>query len=433
MSIKKSLRFTILVFALIPFLQIACLTNLPITKRYNANNDQKINYQILTQDEIISNSGDNSDYDALLSKQHIQQLFSDHQNHKIDDQGSFTMSYHEHNYEYSYSFLNNSNQLLLVSKEIIALFNYKDTIFFVLLLFCTYIPCFLIMNHYYQTKFVQPIMHLRHVMRTAASGNLNIVSTLKSKDELGDLSRNLNKMLHIIKGNYDELSTMHEQLLENEDTLKNNYNRIEHLAYHDTLTDLPNRLAFLAFTNSILEKSNVLEDHHAIFFIDLDNFKMINDTLGHDYGDLLLVQTAQRLASILTDNDCIARAGGDEFMIMKPNLSSIQETSDLAEAILKKFNEPFMLNNETAYVSLSIGIAIYPESGLDTTTLTKNADIAMYHAKENGKNKFSIFDNNMEEKLNYKSLITDVLRYAINNNEIYLLYQPQISLKNNQI
>lgn len=433
MSIKKSLRLTFFIFALIPLLLIACVFNRSVRKKYHANLDKTTQFQILTQDKVISYSENNSNYDALLSKQEILKLFTTYANNSIASEGNFTMSYHNQNYKYSYSFNEETNQLILMATEVPALLDYGDAIRFLFLAILTYLPCYLILDYYLQTRLVHPILDLRHVMRTASSGNLNVISSLKSTNELGDLSRNLNKMLHIIKGNYDELATMHEQLVENEDTLRSNYNRIEHLAYHDGLTDLPNRLSFLEFTNTILKQSKVLTDHHAIFFIDLDNFKMINDTLGHDYGDRLLVNTAKRLSSLISEKDCIARAGGDEFMIMKPYISSKEDAISFALHILDNFKRPFLLDTETAYVSLSIGIALFPENGLDTTSLTKNADIAMYNSKENGKNKYSVFDSDMEEKLNYKSLITDVLRYAIHNNEIYLLYQPQIRLKDNKI
>lgn len=433
MSIKKSLRLTFFFFTVIPLLIIVCFFNRFLGKRNNVNLEKTTQYQILTRDGVISYSGDNSNYDALLSIEKIKQLFSDYENDSNPAEGNFTMSYHNQNYKYSYSFFKESNQLLLMSTEVPTPLDYGDAIHFLLLAVLAYLPCYLILDYYFQTRLVHPILDLRHVLRTASAGNLNVVSSLKSTNELGDLSRNLNKMLHIIKGNYDELATMHEQLIENEDALRSNYNRIEHIAYHDGLTDLPNRLAFLEFTNAILKQSEVATDHHAMFFIDLDNFKLINDTLGHDYGDRLLVHTAKRLISLISENDCIARAGGDEFMIMKPHISSKEEAIDFALHILDSFKKPFVLDNETAYISLSIGIALYPENGLDTTSLTKNADIAMYNSKENGKNKYSVFDSEMEEKLNYKSLITDVLRYAIRNNEIYLLYQPQIRLKDNQI
>ena len=296
-----------------------------------------------------------------------------------------------------------------------------------------FLPFLLLINHYFHKKLFKPLQELKNVMRTASNGNLNVTSNLKHTNELGDLSRSLNKMLHIIKGNYEELSSMHELLLESEDKLKNNYNKIEYLAYHDVLTDLPNRLAFHDFTNSLLSVSNVSTDRHAVFFIDLDNFKMINDTLGHDYGDLLLKQTSDRLLSLVDPEDCIARAGGDEFLIMKPNIESNESAIQFAESIIDCFNIPFHLNSETAYVSMSIGISLYPDNGLDSTTLTKTADIAMYHSKESGKNQCCIFNKVMEEQLSHKNIIIEILRHAIHNSEVYLLYQPQINLKENRI
>ena len=293
--------------------------------------------------------------------------------------------------------------------------------------------CYILFHTYYKKNYILPIKELRNVIRTAALGNLDVTSSIQLKNEVGDLSRSLNKMLHIFKGNYAELTSMHERLIENEDQLRNNYDRIEYLAYHDILTDLPNRLSFNEFTNTVLATSKISTHRHAVYFIDLDNFKMINDTLGHDYGDNLLKQTAQRLVSLVSQNDCVARAGGDEFMIMKTDIVSTESAILFAQTILDCFKKPFNLNNETAYICMSIGIALYPENGIDSTSLTKNADIAMYYSKEDGKNRYTVFDFHMEEQLNHKNLILEVLRHAIYNREVYLLYQPQINIKENRI
>ncbi|HPU63794.1 MAG TPA: bifunctional diguanylate cyclase/phosphodiesterase, partial [Mobilitalea sp.] len=169
-----------------------------------------------------------------------------------------------------------------------------------------------------------------------------------------------------------------------------------------------------------------------IFFIDLDNFKTINDTLGHEYGDSLLIHTAKILTSI-GDNGMLARTGGDEFLVFKENISSKNDAINYASNIIERFREPIDLDGETVYISLSIGIAIYPDNGLSPNTLIKNADIAMYKSKEAGKNRYTLFDSSMEDELNRNISIIEVLRNAIDNNEIYVQYQPQYELKTNSI
>lgn len=480
MSIKNSLRFTVVMFGFLPLLLILCLLKYTLSNNYenysetdllelsknnrsyieillNSSTDSKdsdfitelnihktkimelltsnnsCNSQILSPEGVLYSSIMDSTDMSSRCKQNQTRIFNDYANHTIPSQGSFSVESYSKSYIYSYAFFDQTDTMIFLEKEISMPYNWKDITCYVLFSLLIFLPCAIIANRYYQKIFLNPILELRNVMKIASNGNLNVISTIKSTNELGDLSRGLNKMLHTIKSNYDELSSMHERLLETEDTLRNNYARIEYLAYHDVLTGLLNRLSFIEFTNQILGNSKVSKDHHAVFFIDLDNFKMINDTLGHDYGDLLLKQTAKRLLMLLSEKDCIARAGGDEFMIIKSYISSSKEAIAFANTVIHHFQMPLILDEETAYVAMSIGIAMYPENGLDTTSLTKNADIAMYNSKESGKNKYTLFNHQMEEQLNHKNLITEVLRHAIYNSEVYMLYQPQVSLKENRV
>ena len=176
-------------------------------------------------------------------------------------------------------------------------------------------------------------------MRTASDGDLAVQTNIKSKNELGELSKNFNKMLHIIRTNYEDLASMHEELLANEEQLRNNYDHIEYLAYHDTLTNLPNKLAFLDYVIAALLSSPEDNKSHAVYFVDLDNFKTVNDTLGHEYGDSLLIHTAKILTSI-GENSMLARAGGDEFLIFRENIASKEEALEYADNIIKRFNDP---------------------------------------------------------------------------------------------
>ena len=226
---------------------------------------------------------------------------------------------------------------------------------------------------------------------------------------------------------------MHEQLLDNEAEIRSNYNHIEFLAYHDMLTNLPNKLCFLERIDTLLAEEGESDKKHAIYFVDLDNFKTINDTLGHDYGDETLSATGQRLTQLINEQDIVARVGGDEFLLFKHNIHSEAEALQFAKKLLSAFEKPFSVRNETIHVTLSIGISIYPLHGTSHKALIKNADIAMYHSKESGKNRVSLFDEAMSETLNRNTKILDVLHSAIENKEIYLMYQPQVDTHTRKI
>ena len=132
---------------------------------------------------------------------------------------------------------------------------------------------------------------------------------------------------------------------------------------------------------------------YALFFIDLDNFKNVNDTLGHDYGDLLLQQVSAKLTSCTLENDILARTGGDEFLLLKTDVTTINELEDFAEKVVDIVRAPFVLDDEIAHVSMSLGVALFPRDGLTINELIKNADIAMYNAKNSGKNRFKFFNS----------------------------------------
>ncbi|MCR4779221.1 MAG: EAL domain-containing protein [Lachnospiraceae bacterium] len=279
----------------------------------------------------------------------------------------------------------------------------------------------------------RPIHALSAAMKEASNGNLEVQCNIDSKNELGTLAKNFNKMMHIISSNYEDLSNMHEELAANEEELRKNYDHIEFLAYHDVLTRLPNKISFYDRLYNTLNSRHSDEHKHAIYFVDLDNFKTINDTLGHDYGDELLAQTAAKLSALMRPQDLLARAGGDEFLIFRADIDSNEEAISFGETMLDNFKEPFNLNGEYAHVSMSIGISIYPSNGHNHNTLIKNADIAMYHSKDTGKNKVTIFTSEMQQQLQRESSILDALRSAIKNNEIYLVYQPQFNANDNTI
>jgi len=201
---------------------------------------------------------------------------------------------------------------------------------------------------------------------------------------------------------------------------------LRQIALQDPLTGLPNRSHFLSRLAHALELARRNNQQVVVLYLDLDRFKVINDTYGHEKGDLLLKQVSERLISIGRRNDTIARMGGDEFTVLLEGTSvdSIIGASTFAQKVLSLFNYPFQVDNHEFYVTSSIGISLYPNDGADVTTLMKNSDMAMYRAKELGKNNFQFFSPELNERA-YKQLDMEAyLRHAVDRNELRLEYQP---------
>ena len=209
--------------------------------------------------------------------------------------------------------------------------------------------------------------------------------------------------------------------------------RVEYLAYHDALTSLPNRALFSKLLSQSISEARRYERHLAVAFLDLDRFKQINDTLGHDAGDQLLQEVAGRLKECMRDSDTVARLGGDEFVVLLPQLEDGKYAATVAQKILVLISKPFTLIGHEFRVTASIGISTYPQDGLDEQTLTKNADIAMYLAKTEGKNNFQFYS----EKLNANSLerltLESSLRHALERNEFRLHYQAKRDIVSGRI
>lgn len=202
--------------------------------------------------------------------------------------------------------------------------------------------------------------------------------------------------------------------------------RILFMANYDPLTQLPNRVNLeekLQYNISLSERNGL---NFALMFLDIDNFKDINDTLGHDTGDKLLIQLSERLQSVLRQEDTLARLGGDEFIILLPNSSAVQAQT-VAEKLLYAIHKPLSVEHHKLTVTVSIGISLYPDDGTDKETLYKNADTAMYRSKSNGKNNYSFFTNEMQTLVQRNLALSNALHNAINNSELYLTYQPKIS------
>lgn len=199
-------------------------------------------------------------------------------------------------------------------------------------------------------------------------------------------------------------------------------------ANFDQLTQLPNRRMFLDHLGKEIKKSARTHQSLALLFLDLDLFKEVNDTLGHDTGDQLLQETANRLRSCVRETDIVARLGGDEFTVILSNLGSAENIERVAEVILRKLSEPYKLGQETAYISTSIGITVYPEDAKNIDELLKNADQAMYAAKNLGRNRFNYFTASMQEAAKYRMRLISDLRRAVTSGQFILHYQPIIEL-----
>lgn len=215
--------------------------------------------------------------------------------------------------------------------------------------------------------------------------------------------------------------------------IKDSSAKIEFLAHHDPLTNLPNRLLLKARLNKSIEKANELQQRLAIFFIDIDNFKIINDTYGHSIGDNIINLVANRLSKNIRKNDTISRIGGDEFIIVIEDILEISDIESIAKKILFDFKEPIKMEEYLFDVTISIGISIFPNNGLDVEDLIKHADTAMYSAKNAGKNQFHFYKNEMTSEIYEKVIMKQELNDAIQNNEFEVYYQPQIDLKTNKI
>ncbi|MGG5795486.1 putative bifunctional diguanylate cyclase/phosphodiesterase [Bacillus cereus] len=214
---------------------------------------------------------------------------------------------------------------------------------------------------------------------------------------------------------------------------KQQQEQINFLAYHDTLTELANRRSFHQHLEKAIARAKVSKRPFAVMFIDLDRFKVINDTLGHRIGDLLLIAVAKRLERISTQNMKLARLAGDEFTILIENYEKRTDVKRIADMIVVAMNEPFEIENQHLHISPSIGIAIYPEAGEDPLSILQHADMAMYEAKNKGKNRSSLYTKELYKKMERKARIEKDLPLALVNNEFYLVYQPQIDTTTNKI
>lgn len=268
-----------------------------------------------------------------------------------------------------------------------------------------------------QTKNVQKTLYLQ-VLHVNSNRNIEALSAPLFND----------------KNEFDGIVQVHRDITEHlqiRDDLERQKDKFDHQAHYDILTDLPNRLYFNEKISHAIKKAQRRKTKIALFFIDLDRFKQVNDTLGHNYGDKVLIESAKKIQNILRSDDTLFRLGGDEFTIIMENIYNEAEPSKLAKRIVAAMEKPLMIDGHSIYISSSIGISLYPNDSLFTTDLIKYSDAAMYKAKADGRNNFKFYSSELTEKVTYEFELERRLRAAIANNEFVIYYQPQFNTQTN--
>ena len=250
-----------------------------------------------------------------------------------------------------------------------------------------------------------PILKLYHRVKSSTAEKDVLCSPLGSNDELEDLAQA-----------FDERTLM-----------------LQYQAEHDSLTDLPNRLLFLDRLRQSIKKAERDDTKLAVLFIDLDRFKEVNDAYGHAMGDELLQVVASNIKKALRKTDTIARLGGDEFAVMLVDIHNVDLVVDLTQKLIEIFKDPLILEQNQFFITCSLGIAVYPFNGITPEELVKNADAAMYRAKDEGRNTYQFYTQDMTDKAFERVTLENELRHAIINDEFTVCFQPQYQIENRKI
>ncbi len=272
---------------------------------------------------------------------------------------------------------------------------------------------------------------------------LSLMTFFYAKKTLHPFYRMYGAIDHVAKGNfkqkldvnltwYPEMKKLLERFNEMVDDLNYSRKEIEYQAYHDALTGLPNRYQLENHLKIAMENCKTNEQTLALFFLDLDRFKMINDLMGHHSGDLLLIEVANRLKEVVPNKSLIARQGGDEFIILVEAIDD-KQAAKISQKIIDQISAPFMIHEQEYFTSPSIGISFYPKDGETLESIIKHADTAMYVAKERGRNNFQFYTIQPSQLLDRQHKLENGLRRAIEKNEFILYYQPQVDLQTGEL
>jgi len=229
------------------------------------------------------------------------------------------------------------------------------------------------------------------------------------------------------------LIKMAGEIFSNALELKRTAEKLDHIAYHDTLTDLPNRMLFIDRLKQALITARHYRRMVAVFFLDLDHFKRINDTLGHVVGDSLLKEVCCRLKTVLSEADTMTRISGDEFTILLTNINYTEDAAKVAEKIAVVLKPPFNVEGHELFLSSSIGISFFPTDGENAENLLKNAETAMYRAKEQGRDTYKLYSSAMNARAFERLVLENSLRHALDRNEFRVYYQPLLDIRTGEI
>ncbi len=303
---------------------------------------------------------------------------------------------------------------LLVRLDLSGLYRGLVQAFFAVLVAGTAVMLFtFFILSWLQNSITHPLSRLATLMRAVSDGkDYSVRSDDVGKDEIGYLADGFNQMLEKIDA--------HDY-------------KLRKIAHYDNVTALPNRHYFNQCLEEAIANAAREKQHVGVLFVDLDNFKVVNDTLGHNVGDMLLKTVAERIASSLRGSDCVCRIGGDEFAVILQELPGHGEAAVVAGKILNELSQVVWVNDSEIYVGASIGISLFPDDAPDINALLRCADVAMYYAKSRGKNNFQLFQQDMEGKALKRLALESAMRKALEKKEFVLHYQPQVDLANGKV
>jgi len=271
----------------------------------------------------------------------------------------------------------------------------------------------LILIRFLTSRMTRPLNQLSASMARAEAGGSKVRAVLSGPKDIADMAHAFNSMMAVLEDRIAAVSHAER--------------RIRHLAYNDTLTDLPNRMNFMGLLNQAIDRARDKSQTFALLFLDLNRFKNVNDTLGHDVGDRLLVAAGRRISHSVRTDDSVARFGGDEFTVLLEDLASATVASVASQKICLALATPFEIDGHDIYVSVSIGISVYPADGVDGNTLLKHADSAMYLAKKSNSG-HEFYESGMEATISEQVQMEGALRRAEGRNELLVYYQPKALL-----
>jgi len=285
---------------------------------------------------------------------------------------------------------------------------------------------FYVLERFALTRLARLAEDVARVSQDSTSNEVQV----SGDDELSYLASRINEMLAQIKKAESELRQYNESL---EITIKERTQEIEHAAFHDRLTGLANRALYLDRVRLALVKAKRTKHRVGILCLDLDNFKLVNESLGHAFGDRLLVAVSERLIGCIRPGDTLARLGGDEFAILLEDLVSIEEATVVANTVIRSLKSPLLIENREAFTAASIGIVFTEDFSSEPELLLRDADTAMYRAKSNGRGGFAMWDESMNDDVMNKLELETDLRRALEQDQMFVEYQPIIDLKTREI